>query len=700
MAKTQEGTGAACAHEHSGSCCAAETHTQNEHIHEEAHSHSEACADHSHQAADSCGCGHDHKGEDGAAHSHQAADGCGCGHDHGSQTKGSDVIRIALGGVCFVVGILTAGPLSVVALVLSYLILGYDVLWRAVKNLVAGKMLDENFLMSVATVGAMLIGEYSEGVAVMLFYQVGEAFQSLAVRRSRRSIEELMDIRPDFAVVLRESVETRVEPGSVQIGEQIVVRPGERVPLDGTILSGESQLDTAALTGESLPRTVGVGEEALSGCVNLSGILTIQVERPFAQSTVSKILNLVENAASKKAETEAFISRFAKVYTPLVVAGAALLAILPPLFGLGSFSQWIYRALTFLVISCPCALVISIPLGFFGGIGAASRCGVLVKGGNYLEALSRLEIVVFDKTGTLTEGKFQVSEIVPVEGITAEQLLESAALLEAGSNHPIARSIVERFGSQPNQARVRDLQERAGHGIGATLDGKRALAGSARLLEGENISLTLTPPEGTVVHVAVEGRYLGYLLIHDRPKADAAAAIVALRESGVRQTVMLTGDSEAAAKQVAGKLGLDRYFARLLPGDKVERVEALQKEKSKKGTLAFVGDGINDAPVLARADIGIAMGGLGSDAAIEAADVVLMTDELSRIPVAVKIARRTLKIIRQNIVLALGIKALVLVLAAFGFSTMWEAVFADVGVSVLAILNSLRVLNVKDIQQL
>ena len=538
------------------------------------------------------------------------------------------------------------------------------------------------------------MGEHSEGVAVMLFYQVGEWFQSYAVSKSRKSIASLMDIRPDYANIERDGKLVQVDPDEVQIGETIVVKPGERIPLDGTILKGFSTLDTSALTGESMPREVEPGMEVISGCINQTGILNIQTTKEFGESTVAKILDLVENASDKKGRIENFITRFARYYTPVVVFAALALAILPPLITQQPFSTWIYRALTFLVISCPCALVISIPLSFFGGIGGASKIGVLVKGSNYLEALANTEVVVFDKTGTLTKGSFAVSEIHPV-GMEEAQLLELAAYAEDYSNHPISLSIKNTYGEKIDNSRVSDVQEIAGHGVQAVIDGKTILAGNTKLMEKEHIKYTPSSAVGTVVYLACDGKYAGCIVIEDEIKVDAPAAIKLLKSAGIRKTVMLTGDADAVGKKVAGQLHLDQVYTELLPADKVDRVESLLKQKSEKGMLAFVGDGINDAPVLARADVGIAMGGLGSDAAIEAADVVLMTDEPSKIAAVMKIARKTIRIANQNIVFALGVKFLVLILGALGYANMWAAVFADVGVSIIAILNAIRAMRVK-----
>ncbi len=577
---------------------------------------------------------------------------------------------------------------------IPYLVIGWDVLWRAARNIKNGQVFDENFLMSVATVGAMAVGEYAEGVAVMLFYQVGELFQNVAVSRSRQSISELMDIRPDYANVEREGQLVQVDPEEVQVDDIILIKAGERVPLDGTVTEGSSALDTAALTGESLPRDVEPGDEVISGCVNLSGLLHVKVSKPYGQSTVARILDLVENSSEKKAQAEHFITKFARYYTPAVVFAALALGLAPSLVT-GQWGVWVPRALNFLVVSCPCALVISIPLSFFGGLGGASKQGILVKGSNYLEALAHTGIVVLDKTGTLTQGTFAVTGVHP-EGRSPEELLETAALAEQFSTHPISRSIVKAWGGVPDQERVYEVEEIAGHGVRAKVDGREVLAGNQKLMELENIPITTDHQHpGTVIHVAVEGEYAGHLVISDQVKEGSAQALRELKQAGVRRTVMLTGDSQGAAQAVADQLGLDQFFAQLLPGDKVERVEALLRAKGPKENLVFVGDGINDAPVLSRADIGVAMGALGSDAAIEAADVVLMDDDLRKLPVAVRVARKTLSIVRQNVVFALGVKFLVLGLSAVGLANMWMAVFADVGVSVIAILNASRMLKAK-----
>ena len=583
----------------------------------------------------------------------------------------------------------------------AYVIVGGDVVKRAVGNIGKGQVFDENFLMTIATVGAFFVGEYPEAVAVMLFYQVGELFQSYAVNRSRKNITELMDIRPDFANVRRDGVEEQVDPDEVAVGETIVVKPGERIPLDGVITKGNSSLDTMALTGESVPREVLCGEEVISGCINLTGVLEVQVSKPFGESTVSKILDLVENASSKKAEAENFITKFARYYTPIVVLCAAVLAVIPPLF-LGGWSTWIYRGLTFLVVSCPCAVVISVPLSFFGGLGGASKAGVLIKGSNYLEALAEAEIVVMDKTGTLKKGTFKVTEVKPasengVEVISGEKLLELTAYAESYSNHPISLSIQKAYGKELDKNRLESTEELAGHGVHAVIDGFDIYAGNEKLMRQQKISFTNAAQIGTIVHVAKNDQYLGYILIADEIKEDAAECIRGLKAEGVNRVIMLTGDRKETADYVASQIGLKEVHSELLPGDKVDEVEKIIASKSSKGRLVFVGDGINDAPVLARADIGIAMGGLGSDAAIEAADVVIMTDEPSKIAAAMRISRKTLGIVKQNIVFALGVKILVLILAAFGIANMWLAVFADVGVAVIAILNAMRAMQVKGI---
>ncbi len=574
----------------------------------------------------------------------------------------------------------------------AYLIVGLPIVRKAFRNIGHGQVFDENFLMTAATAGAFALGEYSEGVAVMLFYQIGELFQSYAVNKSRKSIAALMDIRPDYANIERDGKVVRVSPEDVRPGEDIIVTAGEKIPLDGRIVEGYSLIDTAAITGESVPREAAVGDEVISGCINLNGRLKIKVTRDFGQSTVAKILDLVENASSQKASVENFITRFARYYTPAVVFLALAIAVLPPLLVDGAaFSDWLYRALTFLVISCPCALVISVPLGFFGGIGAASRNGILVKGSNYLEALAATEIAVFDKTGTLTKGCFEVSR-VQGEGIDDDTLLETAALAGGNSMHPVSQSIRKAYGKEIDLRRVADFEELPGRGIKATIGGKTVLLGNKKLLDEYGIKFNPVNGAGTVVYIAAGGIFRGFILIADEIKPDAPAAIAALKKAGIRETVMLTGDNAAVAENVAQTLGLDKFFANLLPAQKVEKVEALMKDKSDGGKLIFAGDGINDAPVLALADIGIAMGGVGSDAAVEAADIVIMTDEPSKIAQAIKISQRTLRIVRQNIVFALGVKFLVLLMGAEGLATMWDAVFADVGVSVIAIINSMRAL--------
>ena len=607
-------------------------------------------------------------------------------------------IRLAVGAVVYAIGMaLTVfAKLPTLAelafLIVAYVILGWDVVWQAVKNITRGQVFDEHFLMSVSTIGAFAIGEYPEAVAVMLFYQVGEFFQSLAVKRSRKSISDLMDIRPDSATVKRNGVLQVVSPESVAVGEIIVVKPGEKIPLDGIVVDGESMLDTKALTGESVPRSIRKGDEALSGCINQSGLLTLKVTKSFGESTVSKITDLVENASARKAPTENFITTFARYYTPVVVGMAAVLAIIPPLVLGGGWSEWLRRGFVFLIVSCPCALVISIPLTFFGGIGAASKRGVLVKGSNYLEALNKVSVVVFDKTGTLTKGVFEVANIIPAAGYQKEQVLEYAAQAESYSNHPIAKSILATYGKPIDQRQFSGFEEISGHGISVMVQGKKVLAGNSKLMESEKIAYAACDAAGTKFYVAADGSYVGCILIADEVKPDSKCAIAELKKIGVEKTVMLTGDDERIGKSVADELGLDAYYAQLLPDQKVEKLEMLDKQKRQGSKLAFVGDGINDAPVLARADVGIAMGGLGSDAAIEAADVVLMTDEPSKLVEAIDVAKATKRIVMQNIVIALGIKSVFLVLGALGMAGMWEAVFGDVGVTIIAVLNAMRIL--------
>lgn len=615
-----------------------------------------------------------------------------------SRKQKKSLLRILLGAV--LLALCLALPLKGIwklgAFLAAYLVSGGDVLWRAIRNIFRGQVFDENFLMCIATVGAFCTQEYMEGVLVMLLYQVGELFQSYAVGKSRGAISTLMDIRPDYANLLEAGETRQVDPEEVEIGQEILVRAGEKIPLDGIVLEGSAAIDTSALTGESAPREAEPGSELLSGCINLNGTLRLRVTKEFGESTVSKILDMVENASEKKAKAEDFITRFAKYYTPSVVFAALALAVIPPLF-LGDWSVWVSRAMSFLVISCPCALMISVPLSYFGGIGGASKAGILVKGSNYLEALFRAEVVVFDKTGTLTKGNFVLSEQAPAEGVAAQELLKYAALAESYSTHPIAQSIRAAYGKELDLSRVQDVKEISGKGVLAQIDGAQIAAGNAKLME-EQCQSGYIPAEtvGSVVYLAKEGRYLGHLTIRDELKEDAAQAIADLKAAGVKQTVMLTGDAKAVAEDVAGKLGMDAVYAELLPLDKVQKVEQLLEQKSGKGKLVFVGDGINDAPVLTRADIGIAMGALGSDAAIEAADIVLMTDAPSKISQAIRISRRTHRIVMQNIIFALGVKGIALVLGAFGLIHMLAAVFADVGVSVIAIINAMRAMKIKE----
>ena len=608
------------------------------------------------------------------------------------------LIQIIISLIIFLIAFLVPFKqeiINTILFVISYLIVGFEILWKAIRNILRGKVFDENFLMAIASVGAFVIGEYSEGTAVMLFYQVGELFQDYAVDKSRKSIASLMDIRPDVAFVKRDGKIEKVSPEEVKIGETIVVKPGEKVPLDGKVIEGTSMLDTSALTGESIPRDANVGDEVLSGCINKNGVLTVEVEKEFGESTVSKILDLVENASSRKAKTENFITKFAKYYTPIVVITALLLAVIPTIvFGFETFQEWLYRALTFLVVSCPCALVISIPLGFFGGIGGASKKGVLVKGSNYLEALSQVEIVVFDKTGTLTKGIFEVQKI-ETKDFKKDELLKFAAYAESYSNHPISISLKKAYGKEIDQKIISNSEEISGHGVRSVVGGKEVLVGNDKLMKQNNIDYTICNDVGTILYVAVDGKFAGYILIADEIKEDAKEIIRKLKANNIQKIVMLTGDKKEVGESIAKELGIDTVYSELLPDQKVEKVEELMKEKSKKGKLVFVGDGINDAPVLAISDIGIAMGALGSDAAIEAADIVIMTDEPSKIDNAIKISKKTMRIVKQNIVFAILIKVLVLLLTAIGLGTMWEAVFADVGVLVLAIINSLRALRVK-----
>ena len=578
--------------------------------------------------------------------------------------------------------------------IISYIIVGFEIVKKAIRNIARGKVFDENFLMTIATIGAFGIGEFPEAVAVMLFYQVGELFQSYAVDKSRKSISSLMDIRPDYANVERNGELQKVDPDDVKIGETIVVKPGEKVPLDGNVVEGKSSLDTKALTGESLPRDATEGEEVLSGSINLNGVIKIEVTKEYGESTVSKILDLVENASSKKSKSENFITKFAQYYTPIVVAIAVFLAILPPLIIKDAvFSDWLYRALSFLVVSCPCALVISIPLSFFGGIGGASKMGVLIKGSNYLEALSNLEIAVFDKTGTLTKGIFEVQKVEPVE-ISKEELLKISAYAENYSNHPISKSIKQAYKKEIDEEQIINYEELSGLGTVATVNNQEILVGNEKLMQEKGINFEKCTDIGTILYVAVDKKYVGYILIADTIKEDAKKTIEDLKKNGVKQTVMLTGDKKEVGESIAKQIGMDKVYTELLPTDKVQKVEELLKTRTEKGKLAFVGDGINDAPALALADIGIAMGGLGADSAIEAADIVIMTDEPSKIVKSIKLSKKTMRIVKENIIFAIAIKILVLILSALGISTMWEAVFADVGVSIIAIINALRALKV------
>ena len=630
-----------------------------------------------------------------------------------------DLMRIIAGAILLLAALLIdidQDWLKLALFLTSYILVGGDIVLKAIRNIIRGKVFDENFLMALATIGAMIISEYPEGIAVMLLYQIGELFQSYAVDKSRKSIADLMDIRPDYANVKKDDGLIKISPEDVKVGDTIVIKPGERVPLDARVIEGVSMLDTSALTGESLPRELEPGDEILSGCINVNGVITAKVTKEYEESTVSKILDLVENASSKKSRSEQFITRFARYYTPVVVMLALLLALLPPLLIKGaSFSEWTYRALSFLVVSCPCALVISIPLTFFSGIGGASKKGILVKGSNYFEALANAEIMVFDKTGTLTKGVFEVQEINPkgmmgriyneedkegpnVERINeiSEELLELTAHAESLSTHPISRSILKAYGKDIDQSIVSDTNEIAGHGIEAVVRGKKIIAGNTKLMKLRGIDYTAEELIGTVVHVAIDGQYAGYILIADELKKDAAETIKKLKATSIKQNVMLTGDNQSVGEKIGRTLGLDKVFTELLPADKVDKLEDLLTLTSDKGKLVYVGDGINDAPVLARADVGIAMGGLGSDAAIEAADVVIMTDEPSKIPVAIKIARKIIGIANQNIIFAIGVKIALLILSALGITGLWMAIFGDVGVTIIAVINSFRALKIKD----
>lgn len=618
-------------------------------------------------------------------------------HKESEGTSKNKIVRLGIGAALFFIALIFKLPFWVEfgMYFISYILVGGEVLLKAGKNVLRGQVFDENFLMSVATIGAFAIKEFPEGVAVMLFYQVGEFFQEIAVNRSRKSIAALMDIRPDFAYLKIGEEDKKVSPEEVAIGDIIIIKPGEKVPLDGKVIEGKSMLDTSALTGESVPREVEAGGEVLSGSINKNGLLTVEVTKEFGESTVSKILDLVQNASSKKAPTENFITKFARYYTPVVVSVAAALAVIPPLVVHGAtFSDWINRALVFLVVSCPCALVISIPLGFFGGIGGASKNGILIKGSNYLEALNNVDTVVFDKTGTLTKGIFKVTKVNDLDSTAGLDLLEYAAYAESYSNHPIAISIIKAYGKEIDKSEISDYDEISGHGIKVTIKGMLVLAGNTKLMVKENISYQDADEIGTVVHMAIDGKYAGYIVISDEVKDDSKNALQALKSIGVKKLVMLTGDNKAVGERIGKDLGLDEVHAELLPDQKVEKLEILDKQKSPKGKLIFVGDGINDAPVLARADVGIAMGGVGSDAAIEAADVVLMTDEPSKLVNAIKIAKGTRNIVWQNIIFAMANKGVVLLLGASGVATIWEAVFADVGVTILAVLNSMRVMKV------
>jgi len=679
--------------EESSPCCpcCADDHDHDDHDHDHNDNH-----DHDHEDNDH----EDNDHNEDHDHSHDHGHGCGCsGEGHASGKN--QLIWLIIGAVAFTAGIIYEHFLDIAfyyplaIYIIGYLILGGDVVLRAGRNILRGKVFDESFLIAIATIGAFVIGEYAEAVAVMLFYQVGEYFQDLAVGRSKKNIAKLMDIRPDYANLLQDDGSAiTVSPETVKIGDLIIVKPGERIPLDGLVKEGSAMLDTSALTGESVPRSAKVSDKVLSGSVNQNGVLTIQVTEVYGQSTVSKIIDLVENAAARKAPTEKFITKFAGYYTPIVVGLATLLAVIPPLFG-GDWYEWIHRGLVFLVISCPCALVISIPLSFFGGISGASRKGILVKGGNYLEALNYLDTVVFDKTGTLTKGVFNVTEVHPAEGYTRDELLETAAFAEAYSNHPIALSILWEYDKDIDKAKLSGYTEIAGHGVRVDVDGNVVLAGNNKLMNSNEIVFTESENVGTKVYIASGGNYMGYIIISDEVKPDSREAISSLKAMGVRKTVMLTGDNKKIADALANELGIDEVYSELLPQEKVEKLELLGKQKNANGKLAFVGDGINDAPALAMADIGVAMGALGSDAAIEAADVVLMTDEPGKLPQAVKVAKFTKRIVWQNIVFALGVKSIFLVLGAFGVASMWEAVFADVGVALLAVFNAMRVMRAK-----
>lgn len=641
-----------------------------------------------------CSTSHSSHNENSYSHEH--------GHSHEIKENNESVLgyikdnlMLIIGAVIYIIALLYKGNenlLSVLLFVASYLVIGGEVIWIAIKNISRGEIFDENFLMSIATLGAFFIGEYPEAVAVMLFYQIGEMFQGYAVSKSRKSISSLMNIRADYANVLRNGEEAKVDPQNVSIDEVIIIKPGERIPLDGVVLDGTSFIDTSALTGESVPREITVGDEILSGAINNNGVLKVKVNKEFGESTVSRILELVENASNKKAPTEKFITKFSKVYTPIVVVIAILVAVIPPLVISGeTFSVWIYRALSLLVVSCPCALVVSIPLGFFSGIGAASKKGILVKGGNYLEALKDSEIVVFDKTGTLTKGVFNVTEINP-KNISKEELLEITAMGESHSNHPIAISIAKAYGKEINKEEIKDYKEISGHGIEVTINDNDVLLGNVKLMKVNNIEFDEIDSIGTIVYVAINGQYKGNIVISDEIKENVDIALRELKNVGIKKTVMLTGDNKRVAEKVAKSIGIDEVYSELLPGDKVSKVEEILDKNNQKGKVLFVGDGINDAPVLARADIGVAMGGIGSDAAIEAADVVLMKDKVEAIAEAIRVSRRTNKILWQNIIFSLGVKIIVMILVVLGLTNMWAAVFADVGVTLIAVLNSMRII--------
>ncbi|MFU7515767.1 heavy metal translocating P-type ATPase [Clostridium sp. HCS.1] len=646
--------------------------------------------EHGHTSKDEHSHSHEHSHEDSHEHSH----GHSHDHSHSEAITLKENLRLIIGAIIFAVAVFLdrESMVTLALFIVSYLLIGGNVILTAVKNILRGEVFDENFLMTIATLGAFFIGEYPEGVAVMLFYEIGELFQSYAVNRSRKSITSLMNIRADYANVIRNGREEKVNPETVNIDEIIFVKPGERVPLDGIIVNGSSFVDTSALTGESVPREVFKGDDILAGFINTNGVLNIKVTKNFKESTVSRILELVENASNKKAPTEKFITRFSRYYTPVVVFSAIALAVIPPfILNNGSFNEWLSRALIFLVVSCPCALVVSIPLGLFAGIGGASRKGILVKGGNYLEALKDVNTIVFDKTGTLTKGVFKVTEVNTVN-IDKEELIRIAAISESLSNHPIAQSIIKEYGKEVDSKELVNYEEISGHGVKTLLEGKEILVGNYKLMEKFNIKYENVDTIGTIVHIAINNEYKGNIVISDEIKEGSKDAIKALKEIGVTQTVMLTGDNNTVAEKVSGIVGVDKVYAELLPGDKVDKVEEIINGNKSQGKVIFVGDGINDAPVLARADIGVAMGGIGSDAAIEAADVVLMNDNPEALVSAIKVARKTNKILWQNIIFALGIKVLVLILGAFGIATMWEAVFADVGVTVLAVINSTRCL--------